>query len=244
MDASEEFDAALPAPAQHLICAARAFAEQVVARHAEEWERERVWPVETLRHACVEPRLAAVEVPTARGGLGLPFRARVRVAEELAKVDFGFAFALINHHNAAARVAEAGTAAAADRYLPRLLSGELIGCTAMSESEAGSDFAAITTTAKAVSGGWLLSGAKRWIGNAVALTCSSPSLRPMSARVATASLVFWSTPPRQVSNGIRRNRYRVCTPPASADSPCMITSRPKSICCIRLEKAFASPWPA
>ena len=166
MDASEEFDAALPGPAQHLIRDAKQFAERVIAPHAETWERERRWPVETLRQACVEPRLAAVEVSTERGGLGLPFRARVRVAEELAKVDFGFAFALINHHNAAARLAESGTASAADRYLPRLLSGELIGCTAMSESEAGSDFTAITTMAKAVPGGWLLTGAKRWIGNA------------------------------------------------------------------------------
>jgi acrylyl-CoA reductase (NADPH) len=166
METSEEFDAALPDLAQHLIRDAREFAEQVVAPHAEKWERERAWPVETLRHACVEPRLAAVEVPTDRGGLGLPFRARVRVAEELAKVDFGFAFALINHHNAAVRLAEAGTATAAEQFLPRLLSGELIGCTAMSESEAGSDFAAITTSAKSVPGGWLLNGAKRWIGNA------------------------------------------------------------------------------
>lgn len=165
MDATREFDAALPEAARELIERARAFAADVVAPRAGSWERECRWPVDTLREACTGLRVSGIEVPAELDGLGLPFSARVRVAQELAAADFGFAFAAINHHNAALRIAESGTRAATERLLPRLLRGDSIGCTAMSETDAGSDFSAIAATARATADGWLLDGAKRWIGN-------------------------------------------------------------------------------
>jgi acrylyl-CoA reductase (NADPH) len=82
-------------------------------------------------------------------------------------VDFAFAFAFINHHNAILRIAESGSAEARERYVPTMLRGELIGCTAMSEDGAGSDFTAIGMAARRVEGGWRLTGGKQWIGNAV-----------------------------------------------------------------------------
>jgi acrylyl-CoA reductase (NADPH) len=227
VDATQEFDAALPDRARRLVREAREYAATVVAPQADGWERERRWPVAELRRACGEFHAAGIEVPPAHGGLGLPFGARVRVAEELAAADFGFAFALVNHHNATARIAESGTRAAAELFLPRLLQGASIGCTAMSETAAGSDFAAIATTAEATAGGWRLNGAKRWIGNGtgadVFLTFAQtdPSAR---AKGIACFIVDASTPgfarhdpeslPGIQSAGIGGYRMRDCLVPA------------------------------
>jgi acrylyl-CoA reductase (NADPH) len=124
-----------------------------------------IWMGDLVRDACRQG-LAGIEVPAALGGLGLGFGARIRAAIALAKVDFSLAFAFINHHSAALRIAVSGSEAARETWLAGLLSGDLIGCTAMSESAAGSDFAAIRTTARKVDGGWVLDGEKRWVANA------------------------------------------------------------------------------
>ena len=59
-----------------------------------------------------------------------------------------------------------GSAAQKDRYLPKLRSGEWVGCFGLTEPDAGSDPAAMRTRARKVDGGFLLSGAKTWISNA------------------------------------------------------------------------------
>ena len=58
-----------------------------------------------------------------------------------------------------------GTQAQKDKYLPGLASGELIGCFGLTEPDGGSDPSAMITHAKAVKGGYKLSGAKQWITN-------------------------------------------------------------------------------
>jgi glutaryl-CoA dehydrogenase len=59
-----------------------------------------------------------------------------------------------------------GTEAQRRKYLPRLASGEWVGCFGLTEPDAGSDPASMKTRATAVTGGWRLSGSKTWITNA------------------------------------------------------------------------------
>jgi glutaryl-CoA dehydrogenase len=59
-----------------------------------------------------------------------------------------------------------GSAAQKDKYLPRLRSGELVGCFGLTEPDAGSDPASMRTRAKSVDGGFVLNGSKTWITNA------------------------------------------------------------------------------
>ena len=107
--------------------------------------RLRLWPQpligngDAIRLACTS-NLAGIEIPLEEGGLGLPFAFRAQAAEILAGVDFAYAFAFINHHNAILRIAEHGSAAARRKYVRPMLRGELIGCTAMSEPDAGKRF--------------------------------------------------------------------------------------------------------
>ncbi len=160
-----EFDATLTQPERDLIAQGRAFAAAQVGANAARWEWERRHPTETLRAACAE-QLHTTELPVQHGGRGLSFSAKLRLCEEIARHDYAFAFALVNHANATTRLARDGSPGLIARLLPRMLSGEVIGCAGLTEPGAGSDFAAIATSARKVDGGWILDGAKAWIGNA------------------------------------------------------------------------------
>ncbi len=112
--------------------------------------------------------LTGLEVPTAWGGLGLGFSVKAQVAEVLGAADFGFTMSLINTHNVAAKLAREAPPELAQRYVPDLLAGRRLGCTALTEPTAGSDFGAIRTLATRTPQGWRIDGEKAWITNAVA----------------------------------------------------------------------------
>jgi alkylation response protein AidB-like acyl-CoA dehydrogenase len=150
---------------QALLQAAAALARETVAPHAARWERERRLGHEALALAA-QAGLTRLQVPQDHGGLDLSFACKVQVAEVLAAADFGFTMSWINTHNAAAALARQAAPAVAARYVPDLIGGRRLGCTALTEPGAGSDFAAITTRATRVDGGWQLDGHKAWITNA------------------------------------------------------------------------------
>jgi alkylation response protein AidB-like acyl-CoA dehydrogenase len=148
-----------------LLARAAAFARDIVAPSAAAWERERRVAREAIR-AAAALGLCAIETPAAHGGLGLSFSVKARVCETLAGADFAFAFSLVNTGNVANKLAREGSPEVVARWVPALLAGEAIGCTALTEPGAGSDFAAISTAAVRVPGGWRLDGEKAWITNA------------------------------------------------------------------------------
>jgi alkylation response protein AidB-like acyl-CoA dehydrogenase len=156
---------ALSAAGEALLEKARRFRREVVAAEAARWERERIVPREALR-AAARLGLTGIEVPHEQGGAGAGFLAKTLIAEELARSCMAFAFSLINTQNLAARIARHGNPAQIARYLAPLLAGERIGCTALTEPQAGSDFPAIATTARRVEGGWIIDGEKAWLTNA------------------------------------------------------------------------------
>jgi len=141
------------------------FAREVVGPGAPRWEAERRIGREAIA-AAAAIGLTGLEVPPAFGGLGLGYRVKARVAEVLAAADFGFTMSLLNTHNVAAKLAREAPQAVARRHVPDLLAARRLGCTALTEPGAGSDFAAIVTLATRTPQGWRLDGAKAWITNA------------------------------------------------------------------------------
>lgn len=101
------------------------------------------------------------------GGAGVSHVAYGLIAREVEWVDSGYRSALsvqsslVMHpiHSFASEELKA-------EYLPKLASGELIGCFGLTEPDHGSDPGSMKTTAKKTDGGWLLNGAKTWITNA------------------------------------------------------------------------------
>ena len=110
--------------------------------------------------------LTGVQVALEHGGFGAPYSIKAKLAQRLAGVDFGVSMAVINSQNVADHVSRWLPSAVSKRWVPGLLSGDLIGCTALTEPGAGSDFSAITTLAVKTRDGWRLQGEKAWIINA------------------------------------------------------------------------------
>lgn len=150
---------------EDMLARAVEFARSEVAPNAQKWEDQRRQPIETLQAASLAG-LAGLEVPEHLGGFGGRFRLKARIAEEIARDCYAFSFSLINHMGLAGKIARDAPEEIAKKYLPEMLAGEAIGCTALTEPGAGSDFAAITTQAKKVDGGWIINGEKAWITNA------------------------------------------------------------------------------
>jgi alkylation response protein AidB-like acyl-CoA dehydrogenase len=151
--------------AQDLLARTATFAGDVVEPGAPRWEAEQRIGREAIA-AAAAIGLTGLEVPAAWGGLGLGFSVKAQAAELLGAADFGFTMSLINTHNVAAKLAREAPVEVAQRYLPDLLAGRRLGCTALTEATAGSDFAAIRTLAVRTPQGWRIDGNKAWITNA------------------------------------------------------------------------------
>lgn len=148
-----------------LLARASRFRATYIDPNAARWESARKVQVEALRVAASQGFLA-LEIPAALGGLGHRYCVKLALAEELARGDMAFTFSLINTQNAAARLSASTTARHREEHVPALMRGEIFGAIALTEPHAGSDFAAIATTARRVEGGWVLNGEKAWITNA------------------------------------------------------------------------------
>jgi len=158
-------DSALTSSEQRMIDAAADFAAGVIAPNAAAWEQQRCLPPEGIRPAA-QAGLTGLLLAEAEGGYGLSKTAMARVMEELSMADMAYAFVLVVHNNFMNAIAQAGSQAQRERYLPDMLSGECLGAFLLTEPQSGSDAANVTTTARRDDGGWILNGAKAWITSA------------------------------------------------------------------------------
>ncbi len=111
--------------------------------------------------------LLGVTIPETYGGLGSSYVAYGLIAREIERVDSGFRSMLSVQSSLVMHPIHAyGSEDQKQRFLPRLATGELIGCFGLTEPDAGSDPAAMKTTAVKTAGGYRLNGAKTWISNA------------------------------------------------------------------------------
>ena len=153
----------LTAAEQEMVERARGFAAEVVGPGAAGWDAGGL-PREVVR-AYAALGLAALQVSVAQGGGGAGYHCKLLVAEAIAAVDFGTAFALNNLQGSVTRMEREGSGAQIARYLPGLMTGEIVAAPALSEAGAGSDFGAIGTMATKVAGGWRIDGEKAWVTN-------------------------------------------------------------------------------
>jgi alkylation response protein AidB-like acyl-CoA dehydrogenase len=120
----------------------------------------------SLLKRCGELGLLGIAVPEEYGGLNLDKASALAVVERIGP-SASFATTFGGQANLTILpLVLFGTAAQKERYLPRLVSGELVGAYALSESGSGSDaLAAKTRAVKQPDGSWLLNGEKMWISN-------------------------------------------------------------------------------
>ncbi len=145
---------------------ARAYAQDKLAPRVVEAYREEHSDPEIFREMGALGLLGPV-VPEEFGGVGANYVAYGLIAREIERVDSGYRSmmsvqsSLVMHP-----IVAFGTEDQKRAYLPRLATGELIGCFGLTEAEAGSDPAGMSTRAEKTVGGYRLTGSKTWISNA------------------------------------------------------------------------------
>jgi len=114
-----------------------------------------------------EMGLFGLTIPEEYDGSGLDLAGKCAIEEEMGKTNYGFATLIGNHTGISTTgIVALGDEAQKKRYLPRMATGEWIGSFALSEPQAGSDPAAMRTTAVKKGGRWVLNGEKIYITNA------------------------------------------------------------------------------
>lgn len=141
------------------------FAQDHLAPHALDWDRDKHFPVDVLRKAA-GLGLGGVYVREESGGQGLTRADGVLVFESLASGCPSIAGYLSIHNMVAWMVDHYGDAAQRERWLPRLCAMEDLASYCLTEPGAGSDAAALTSRAVRDGDGWELTGVKQFISGA------------------------------------------------------------------------------
>ena len=110
--------------------------------------------------------LLGATIPEEYGGAGLGYVSYGLVAREVERVDSGYRSAMSVQSSLVMYPIHAyGSEAQRQKYLPKLATGELVGCFGLTEPDAGSDPGGMRTRADKIDGGYRLNGAKMWITN-------------------------------------------------------------------------------
>ena len=145
---------------------ARAYAtEKLAPRIIEAYSGELTDPA--IFREMGEMGLLGITLPEAYGGLGAGYVSYGLVAREVERIDSGYRSMMsVQSSLVIYPIYAYGSEEQRQKYLPRLASGEWIGCFGLTEPDAGSDPAAMNTRARKTADGYELTGTKTWISNA------------------------------------------------------------------------------
>ena len=151
--------------------------ERIVREAARAYCQDKLAPrvIEAFRSGNTDPALfremgevglLGPTIPAQYGGPELNYVSYGLIAREVERVDSGYRSMMsVQSSLVMVPIFEFGNAATKQKYLPKLASGEWIGCFGLTEPNHGSDPGSMVTRAKKVAGGYSLSGAKMWISN-------------------------------------------------------------------------------
>ena len=143
----------------------RSFCEEKVAPHAAEVDRSAEFPWKSFE-ACKEMELPALGIPEAFGGAGADTVTQAIAVEELARVCASTSLTILISKLGMIPVMNWGSEELKRAYLPRIATGEIQASYCLSESDAGSDVAAMRARAVRDGDEYVLTGSKYWITNA------------------------------------------------------------------------------
>jgi alkylation response protein AidB-like acyl-CoA dehydrogenase len=150
----------------HLRKAVREFAEAEIAPHVMEWDEAQTFPLEVVRKLGKLGYMGSI-FPESLGGTGLGYIEYSIIIEELSRVDGSVGIILAAHTSLCSNhIFKMGTDEQRARYLPKLASGEWLGCWSLTEPEAGSDAAGTRTKAVLTDGYYTINGSKTFTTNA------------------------------------------------------------------------------
>ncbi len=189
------------------------FVAEELNPHIDEWEAAQTLPCHDIMKKAGNLGLLGINKPEAYGGLGLDFSYQAVFAEELGAAHHGSSPLLLGVHTMMSTPALAlhGSAELCEEFLAPSIAGDLVTSIAVSEPGAGSDVAALRTTARADGDDYVINGTKMWITNApqadffclLANTSEGQSHRNKSLIVVPATTPGVSVAPKLDKLGLR-----------------------------------------
>ena len=145
---------------------ARAYCQEKLAPRVLEAFRSERADAATIYRELGELDMLAITTPQEYGGAGLGYVSYGLVAREVERVDSGYRSMMsVQASLVITPIVEFGTLAQKQKFIPRLATGEWIGCFGLTEPNHGSDPGGMMSRAKRVAGGYVLTGTKSWITN-------------------------------------------------------------------------------
>jgi butyryl-CoA dehydrogenase len=166
---------------------ARTFTDNEILPRARDNDRNAHFDTELVAKLAAQGYLGAI-VPEAYGGAGLDYLTYGLIVEEIGRGDSSMRTVVsVQTSLVCSAILRWGTEEQKQRYLPKLCSGEWLGCFGLTEPDTGSDAANQRTRARRTESGWVINGAKMWIsmGNAAKL-----------------ALIFAQTDPEKAHKGL------------------------------------------
>jgi alkylation response protein AidB-like acyl-CoA dehydrogenase len=166
---------------------ARTFADRELAERARDNDRNHHFDTDLVGQIAAQGYLGAI-VPQEYGGAGLDYVTYAVVVEEIGRHDSSMRTVIsVQTSLVCSSILRWGTEEQKQHYLPKLCSGEWLGCFGLTEPDTGSDAANQKTRARKTDSGWVLSGNKMWIS--------------MGTR-ADVAMIFAQTDPEQKHRGL------------------------------------------
>jgi butyryl-CoA dehydrogenase len=166
---------------------ARQFTDNEIVKQSRENARNHHFDLEMVRKVAAQGYLGAI-VPTEYGGAGLDYLSYGLIVEEIGRGDSAIRTVIsVQTSLVCSGILKWGTEEQKHKYLPKLCSGEWLGCFGLTEPDTGSDAANQKTRAKKTDNGWVLNGAKMWIS---------------MANYAKVALIFAQTDPELGNKGL------------------------------------------
>lgn len=141
------------------------FCREQLAPRAQQIDDDGVFPMELYRQFA-DLGIFGLWVPEEDGGVGQDLIAPLKISERLARHNVAFAISVSNCGDCIAPIVANGSEEVKARYLPQILSGEMVPAFCLSEPAGGSDVAAMTSTAVRDGDDYILNGRKMWITSA------------------------------------------------------------------------------
>jgi alkylation response protein AidB-like acyl-CoA dehydrogenase len=175
---------------------AKEFGMREVQPYVKQWDREGKMPHEVFEKLGTQG-LLGIKAPAEFGGLDLDWMTLGLVTEQLAYFDFSLGMGSCSRTSLGILPLLNGTEEQKKKYLPGMVQGKLTHCFATVEPDAGSDAAAIRTTAAIDGNDWVINGNKTWITNAnicnfAMVVCQTD--KSQGTKGLAVIIVDWGTP--------------------------------------------------
>jgi alkylation response protein AidB-like acyl-CoA dehydrogenase len=214
---------------QQLKKSVREFAEREIAPNVMKWDEESHFPMETVKEMGKLGLMGSI-FPTEYGGAGMGYVEYVTIIDELSRVDGSIGIIVAAHTSLCSNhIWIAGNEEQKRKYIPKLATGEFIGCWGLTEPGSGSDAGGARTSAVRKGNEWVLNGTKTFITNGhyadvavvIAVTDKTKGTKGLSAFLVDKGTKGFRAGKKENKLGLRASDtseliFEDCVLPASA----------------------------